>query len=69
MIPNAPLFIPGKSTEQALVYLLHIALEALDKGNCSVRFLFADFPKGFDLIDHDILLQKLCNSRWVPSFL
>ena len=30
--------VAGKSTEQALVYLLHIALEALDKGNCSVSF-------------------------------
>ena len=30
--------ITGKSTEQALVYLLHTALESLDKGNCSVRF-------------------------------
>ena len=65
-----------KSTELALVYLLHIALEALHKGNCSVRFFFADFRKGFDLIDHGILLQKLCNynihnclTRWVVSFL
>ena len=68
--------LAGKSTEQALVYLLHIALEALDKGICSVRFFFADFRKGFDLIDHGILLQKLCNynihnclTRWVASFL
>ena len=53
--------VAGKSTEQALVCLLHIALEALDKENCSVRFFFADFRKGFDLIDHGILLQKLCN--------
>ena len=53
--------VAGKSTEQALVCLSDIALEALDKGNCSVRFFFADFHKGFDLIDHGILLQKLCN--------
>ena len=65
-----------KSTEQALVYLLDTALEVLHKGNCSVRFFFADFRKGFDLIDHGILLQKLCNynihnclTRWVASFL
>ena len=43
----------GKSTDQAsaLVYILHLALEALDKWNCSQRFFLADFRKGFDLID------------------
>ena len=68
--------VAGKSTEQALVYLLHIALEALDKENCSVRFFFANFRKGIDLINRGILLQKLCNynihnclTRWVASFL
>ena len=66
----------GKSTEQALVYLLHLAFEALDRGHCYVRFFFADFCKGFDLIDHGILLNKLYNFhlhpslvRWVASFL
>ena len=51
--------VAGKSTVQAVVYLLHLALEALDKGNCSVRFFFTDFSKGFYLIDHHILLDKL----------
>ena len=54
--------VTGKSTEQAIVYILHLALEALDKGNCSLRLFFADFSKGFDLIDHRILMEKLSNT-------
>ena len=66
----------GKSTEHAIVYILHLALEALDKGNCSLRLFFADFSKGFGLIDHKILMEKLSkftihNSllRWIGAFL
>ena len=67
---------PGRSTDQALVFLLHLALEALDRGNYTIRFFFADFRKGFDLIDHKILLSKLSRFdlhpilvRWVAAFL
>lgn len=66
----------GRSTDQALVFLLHLALEALDRGNYTIRFFFADFRKGFDLIDHKILLSKLSRFdlhpilvRWVAAFL
>ena len=51
--------VAGKSTEHAITYLLHLALEALDSGHCWIRLFFADFKKGFDLIDHNILLAKL----------
>ena len=69
--------VPGKSTEQALVYLLHLALEALDRGGCYLWLFFADFKNGFDLIDHLILMEKLSTQynlhwsllRWVASFL
>ena len=68
--------VSGKSTEQAIIYLVHLALEASDKGNCSIRFFFADFKKGFDPIDHVILLSKLskfeihnCLLRRIASFL
>ena len=37
--------LSGRSTTQALVYLLHLALGALDKGNCALCFFFADFKK------------------------
>ena len=66
----------GRSTDQALVFLLHLALEALDRGNCTIHFFFADFRKGFDLIDQKILLSKLARFdlhpslvRWVAAFL
>jgi hypothetical protein len=55
--------------------ILNLALEALDKGNCSLRVFFADICKGFELIDHKILLAKLSklnihNSmlRWIGAF-
>ena len=51
--------VPGKSTSHTLAYILHIILESLDKGGCLARLFFADFRKGFDLIDHPILLRKL----------
>ena len=53
------LAVARKSIEQAVVYLLHLALEALDSGGCYVRLFFADFKKGFDVIDHLILMEKL----------
>ena len=50
--------------------------EAIDSGNCSVRIFFADFTKGFDLIDHSALLDELKSFNidqtlffWVRSFL
>ena len=57
----------GKSTEQALIYLLHLALEALDRGGCYLRLFFSDFKKCFDLSDHLILTEKLStqyNLHW-----
>ncbi len=66
----------GKSTQQAIVYILHVALESLDKGGCALRFFFADFRKSFDLIDHNILLDKLTKLGihnvmlgWIAAFL
>ena len=68
--------VAGKSTTHAITYLLHLALEALNRGKCWINLFFADFRKGFDLIDHNILLSGL-NSfnihpallRWVAAFL
>lgn len=32
--------LSGRSTTQAIVYLLHLALGVLDKGNCVLSFFF-----------------------------
>ena len=68
--------LPGKSTTQALVYLLHVIHAALDQGHCSVRIFFADFKKDFDLVDHNVIVDELLKLqvcpviiRWIKSFL
>jgi hypothetical protein len=43
----------------ALLFLLQPIYEALDSGNACARFFFADFSKGFDRIDHHVLMQEL----------
>ena len=65
-----------KSTTHALVYFLHLILSALDRGQCSVRIFFADFKKGFDLVDHNVVIDELQKlqvnpaiTRWIKSFL
>ena len=49
----------GHSTTDTLLYLLQAIYEAIGRGNNAARIFFADFSKGFDLIDHNILLRKL----------
>ena len=44
----------GMSTQHAIAYVIHLVLEALDSGSCSARLFFADFRKGYALIDHTI---------------
>ena len=68
--------LPGRSTTQALVYLLHTILESVDGGEMYVRMFFSDFSKGFDLVDHNVLLCELDNldvdphlMRWIAAFL
>jgi hypothetical protein len=49
----------GHSTTDALLYMLQAIYEAVDNGDTAVRILFADFSKGYDLIDHNILIGEL----------
>ena len=68
--------LPGKSTTQALVYILHLIHAGLDVGHCYARLFFADFRKGFDLVDHNVIISELHNLnvhptiiRWIKAFL
>jgi len=68
--------LEGKSTTHALVYLLHVILQSLDDGHSFVRVFFADFSKGFDLVDHNALVLEMqclgvhkATTRWISSFL
>ena len=66
----------GLSTTDALISFLQPIHEAIDKGDNTARIFFTDFSKGFDRIDHNILianLQKLnihpALTNWVSAFL
>lgn len=48
--------LAGKSTTHAL----HVLLHTLDQGDRHARAFFADFSKGFDLVDHNYLIQEMC---------
>ena len=68
--------LPGRSTTQALVYLLNTILESVDGGEMYKRMFFSDFSKGFDLVDRNVLLRELDNldvdphlMRWIAAFL
>ena len=58
------------------ISLLHTILESVDGGEMYVRMFFSDFSKGFDLVDHNVLLRELDNLdvdphlvRWIAAFL
>ena len=66
----------GHSTTDALLLLFQPVYEALDSGNACARFFFTDFSKGFDRIDHHILMQELMELdihpvlyNWINAFL
>ena len=68
--------LAGKSTTHALVFFLQVILEALDQGDTYARIFFTDFSKGFDLVDHNILIQEMellgvheASIRWIGYFL
>ena len=57
----------GRSTVHALIDILHLWHQALDKTH-SVRVLFIDFTKAFDHVDYVIVLEKLAKLG-VPEFI
>ena len=51
-------------------------LQSLDDGHSFVQVFFADFSKGFDLVDHKALVLEMqclgvheATTRWISSFL
>lgn len=68
-------FTEGKSTETAICTFMENIFNSI---NCNEKAsgLFIDFTKAFDLVDHDILLQKLSITgvrglalKWFESYL
>jgi hypothetical protein len=60
----------------ALAELVHSWLLQLENRDTVIRILFVDFKKAFDLIDHNIIIEKLTNLnlppfliKWFHSFL
>jgi len=49
--------------------MLQAIYEAVDGGEASAQIFFADFTKGFDLIDHSILMQGLADLEVHPVLL
>ena len=47
------------STETAIVYLTDYILEHMDRQMITVRAVYIDLKKAFDLVDHEYLLFKL----------
>ena len=68
--------IPNSSTTHALVNLVHNWPQATDGTGADLRVIALDYRKAFDLIDHNILLTKLCSYdinphivNWIRNFL
>ena len=71
-----PGLISGTSKTDVLVELVHVWYKATDKLNYYVRVVMLDFCKAFDLINHNLVLNKLqsCrlpahNFRWMATFI
>ena len=68
--------VSGRSTTLALVKLAHVLYDASDD-NCNIiRILFVDFSRAFDVIEHNVIADKLLSnnfphrfSSWFLSFL
>ena len=68
--------IPNSSTTQALIPMMHTFASATDGTGAAVKIVLLDYRKAFDLIDHQILVDKILSLRmprgvacWVCDFL
>jgi hypothetical protein len=48
------------STTEALIHTRHDLFSASEKPGNIIRLLFVDFRKAFDLINHNVLMDKFC---------
>ena len=60
MGPNQYGAVPKSSTTQALIHMFHYWSKETDGNGATVRVTLFDYQKAFDLIDHNILVSKLC---------
>ena len=58
--------IPNSSTTMALISMPHSWSVGTDGNGAIVRTLLLDYRKAFDLIEHSILVRKLCNQCKLP---
>ena len=63
-------------TSKKILHFIHVILQSLDDGHSFARVFFADFSKGFDLVDHNALVLEMqclgvheATIRWISSFL
>ena len=68
--------IPGSSTTEALISMIHSWNGATNGNGATARVNLFDFKKVFDLIDHQILVRKLRTynfheqtGHWIVDFL
>ena len=61
--------IPKSSTTPALLEMLHEGTQGTDGNGAPIRTLLYDYKKAFDLIDHSILVRKLCALSIPPSII
>ena len=56
----------NRSTEDAVVTLIHFILKHLDKPKCTARALFLDFTSAFNTIQPELLLAKMIQMEINP---
>lgn len=52
-------FRKGSSTQEAVVNVINLICDRLDEGYGGVAGIFYDLSKAFDLVDHNVLIEKL----------
>ena len=61
--------IPKSSTTLALLQMLHEWTQGTDGNGATITTLLFDYKKAFDLIDHSILVRKICALSIPPSII